>query len=151
MCVMFRVPKQSTEGKGRPVSLSVVRWIFFYKQRKFYQLFIDVKPSKVGVKAMPKLVAKPSSPLAAAAPPPIGVLDREAVAALLDDGSCTDYALVVHNRGVEEIRDAGVWSALPTAKQTSAPLLRSLDLSFNLLRVRSLFRCEHSQGKFPRC
>ena len=90
--------------------------------------------------------------------PALPVLDRAAVAQLLEDEESNEYALVCHNRGVEEI-EPSAWVALSrttsvapkaTGKGIAAqgslgagggagaspsPLLRSLDLSFNKLRT----------------
>jgi len=69
-------------------------------------------------------------------------LTRDAVAQLLKDGDSEDgYALNAHNRGIEVVSDLTCWSVLPGTRSsktasTSAPQLRSLDLSFN--RISSL-------------
>jgi len=90
--------------------------------------------------------------------PALPLLDRAAVAQLLENEDSNEYTLVCHNRGVEEI-DPSAWVALSrttsvapkvTGKGIAAqgslgsgagagastpPLLRSLDLSFNKLRA----------------
>lgn len=90
--------------------------------------------------------------------PALPLLDRAAVAQLLEDEDSNEYAVVCHNRGVEEI-DPSAWVALSRttsvapkvtgkgiaaqgslgggagAGASSPPLLRSLDLSFNKLRT----------------